>query len=79
MKKPHKKTSKKKKILYNRVKVALITKDRTSIWLAERCGVAVGTVSGWCVNRIQPSMPNLFKIAEVLDIDVRELLNSNKP
>jgi hypothetical protein len=36
------------------------------------------TVSKWCTNQVQPTMENLFKIAEALEVDVRELLISTK-
>lgn len=62
----------------NRLKVILVEKKRTSKWLAEELGKNVATVSKWCTNTIQPDLPTLNRIAELLDIDVRELINSNK-
>ena len=35
------------------------------------------TVSRWVSNRIQPSVEQLFEIARLLDMDVKDLLNSN--
>ena len=63
---------------YNRIKAVLAERDKTNLWLAERLGKNRTTVSKWCTNDMQPTMESLFNIAEVLDIDVRELLVSNK-
>lgn len=62
----------------NRLKVVLVEKKRTSRWLAEELGKNVATVSKWCTNTTQPDLPTLNRIAELLDVDVKELINSNK-
>lgn len=64
---------------YNRIKVVLAEKRRTNKWLAEVLDKAPATVSKWCTNNSQPSVELLFRIAEALDIDVKDLLRSNKP
>ena len=61
----------------NRIKVVLVEKRRTGIWLAEQLGVSAVTVSKWCSNTTQPTLQKLDKIAELLEIDKRELLTSN--
>lgn len=63
---------------YNRIKAVLAERGRTNLWLAERLGKNRTTVSKWCTNDMQPTMESLFRIADVLDVDVRELLISNK-
>jgi len=63
---------------YNRIKAVLADKGKTNLWLAEQLDVNKTTVSKWCTNDIQPTMESLFKIAETLEVDVRELLVSNK-
>lgn len=35
-------------------------------------------VSKWCTNKAQPSLEMLLKIAEVLEVDVKELLWSSR-
>jgi transcriptional regulator with XRE-family HTH domain len=35
-------------------------------------------VSRWCSNVIQPPVDTFVRIAEALDVDVRELFNSTK-
>ena len=42
---------------------------------AEQLGVSAVTVSKWCSNITQPTLPNLNRIAEILDVDPRDLLN----
>ena len=59
----------------NRLKVVLVEKKRTSKWLAEELGKNVATMSKWCTNTIQPDLPTLNRIAELLDVDPRELIN----
>ena len=63
---------------YNRIKAVLAEKGKTNLWLAEQLGKNKTTVSKWCTNEMQPTMESLFQIAEVLDVDVRELLVSTK-
>ena len=51
-------------------------KKRTSKWLSEQLGVTPSTVSKWCTNSSQPDLSNLLKIAELLEVDIKELLVS---
>ena len=62
----------------NRLKVVLAEKKRTGKWLAAQLGKDPTTVSKWCTNTSQPDVATLREIARVLDIDVKELLNSTK-
>ena len=62
----------------NRVKVVLVEKGRTNKWLAQALGKNYTTVSRWCTNDIQPPLETLADIAEVLDVDIRELLSPTK-
>lgn len=63
---------------YNRLKAVLADKGKTNLWLAEQLNVNKTTVSKWCTNDIQPTMETLFRIADTLKVDVRELLVSNQ-
>ena len=63
---------------YNRIKVVLVEQGKTSRWLAEQIGKCENTVSRWCLNKVQPSLPQLTEIAKVLDVDVRLLICSTK-
>lgn len=58
----------------NRLKVVLTEKKRTSRWLACELGVTPSTVSKWCTNSSQPDLSNLVKIAELLSVDIKELI-----
>ena len=62
----------------NRIKVVLVEKQKTGKWLAEALGKDQSTVSKWCTNTSQPGLETLLQIAEVLDVDIKELLNSSK-
>ena len=66
------------KRILNRIKVVLAEKHRTSLWLSIELGINKSTVSKWCTNEIQPTVGNLFMIAEALDVNVRELLVNTK-
>ncbi len=59
----------------NRIKVVLVEQNRTGKWLAEQLQKNEATISRWCSNTSQPSLEMLVKIANVLKIDVRELIN----
>ena len=62
----------------NRIKVVLVEKKRTNKWLAEQLGKDPATVSKCCTNASQPGLEALLQIANVLDVDVKDLLNSTK-
>ncbi len=62
----------------NRIKVVLVEQNRTGKWLAQIVDKNDATVSRWCSNAAQPSLEMLIKIAEVLNVDVRELINTTK-
>ena len=62
----------------NRIKAVLADKQKISKWLAEQLGKSETTVSRWASNKIQPSLEQLFEIANVLDIDVKELIKASK-
>ena len=65
-------------IVMNRIKVTLVEKQKTNRWLAEQMGKSENTISRWCSNKSQPSIAQLQGIANLLDVDVRELLKSQK-
>ena len=59
----------------NRIKVVLVEQGKTGKWLAEQVGKNEATVSRWCSNRMQPSLDMLIKIASLLNVDPRHLIN----
>ena len=62
----------------NRLKIVLVEQNKTWKWLAERISKDPATVSRWCSNTMQPSIETFRKIAEVLNVDVRDLFNPSK-
>lgn len=62
----------------NRIKVVLVEQNRTGKWLAEQLGKNEATVSRWCSNSSQPSLEMLVKIASILNVDPRQLINGGK-
>ncbi len=59
----------------NRLKLVLVEQKKTGKWLAEQLGKDPSTVSKWCSNATQPALDTLVKIAKVLNIDIKELIN----
>lgn len=62
----------------NRLKVVLVEKNKTNKWLAQQLQKNETTISRWCTNEMQPSIEVFYEIANVLNIDVRELLIPSK-
>lgn len=62
----------------NRLKVVLVEQGKTNKWLAEQLNKNETTVSRWCTNEVQPSLETLIFISELLHIDVKDLIISNK-
>jgi len=62
----------------NRIKIVLVEQGRTNRWLAEKIGKNPTTISRWCTNDMQPSLETLVEISEVLQVNVRDLLISNR-
>ena len=62
----------------NRIKVVLVEKKRTSKWLSEQLRKDPATISKWCTNTSQPDLITLAKVAALLDVDVRQLINKTK-
>lgn len=61
----------------NRIKAVLVDKKTINKWLAEQLGRSTCTVSKWCSNSIQPEIRTFHEIANLLNIDVKDLLVSN--
>ena len=59
----------------NRIKVVLVEQNKTGKWLAEQLGKSTCTISKWCKNTVQPDLQTLDRIAKLLNIDVKDLLN----
>lgn len=62
----------------NRIKEVLEDKGIKQTWLADKLEKSYNMVNGYVQNRRQPSLEDLYKIAEILEVDIKELIISNK-
>ena len=62
----------------NRIKEVLGEREITQTWLAKELGKSYNMVNSYVQNRRQPSIEVLFRIAELLNVDARELIVSTK-
>ncbi len=62
----------------NRLKAVLVEQGKTNKWLAKMLHKNETTISRWCTNEVQPSITTFVSIAKLLNIDVKELINSTK-
>ena len=58
------------------MKVVLVEKGKTDKWLTEQIGKNEATISRWYSNRIHPSFDMLVKVATLLNVETKNLLNS---
>ena len=62
----------------NRIKEVLEERGIKQVWLAEKLGKSYNMVNSYVQNRRQPTLGVLNQVAEILDIDVTDLIVSNK-
>ncbi len=62
----------------NRIKAVLAENGIKNKWLAKELGKSESTISNWCTNESQPSLETLLEVANVLNVDIRELLIPTK-
>jgi len=62
----------------NRIKEVLEEKGIKQTWLAEQLGKSYNMVNGYVQNRQQPRLEVLYEIANILNIDAKELLKTNE-
>jgi putative transcriptional regulator len=55
----------------------LAEKEITNRWLAEQMGVTDMTVSRWKTNKVQPSMAQFVEIAQLLKVDIKDLIEAD--
>ena len=60
----------------NRIKEVLDDKGIKQTWLADKLGKSYNMVNSYVKNRQQPRLEVLFEIAEILEVDVKDLLKS---
>ena len=62
----------------NRIKEVLNEKGIKQTWLAEKLGKSFKMVNAYACNRKQPSLETLFQIAELLNVNVKDLIIDKK-
>ena len=62
----------------NRLQEVLNKQGRSQLWLANQLDITKSTMSIWCTNRSQPSLEKLYKVAQILNVDVTDLLVTKK-
>lgn len=63
----------------NRIKEVLEEKGIKQVWLAGKLGKSCNMINAYAQNRQQPRLETLMDIANILDVDVKDLITSNKP
>ncbi len=58
----------------NRIKEVIEEKGIKQTWLAEKLGKSYNMMNSYVQNRRQPRLDDLYKIAEILGVEARELL-----
>lgn len=63
----------------NRIREALSIRNMKQVELAEKTGIAKGTINNWLNNRYQPKQKPLMKMAKVLDVSEMWLAGYDVP
>jgi len=58
----------------NRINEILKEKGITQSWLAKQMDKHYNTINGYARNKRQPSLKDLYKIAEILNVNPKDLL-----
>ena len=58
----------------NKIKEVLDNKGISQTWLANHLGKSFSMVNAYVCNRRQPTLENLYQIAEILEVSVKDLL-----
>ena len=62
----------------NRIKEVLVIQGKSQVWLAEKLGKSTTAITAICNNKSQPHLKDLKRIAQILDVNIKELLVSTK-
>ena len=62
----------------NRIKEVLNEKGIKQKWLAEKLSKSLNMVNDYCNNRRQPNLTLLFEIAELLNVNPKDLIKTGK-
>jgi putative transcriptional regulator len=58
----------------NRIKEVLKERGISQTWLADKMGKSYNTINEYARNKRQPSIKVLFTIAEILNMEAKELI-----
>ena len=61
----------------NRIKAVLVEQYKSQKWLAEQLGKSFSTTNAYCCNRQQPNLDTLYRIAQLLSVELKELIVDN--
>ena len=61
----------------NRIKAVLVEQDKSQKWLAEQLGKSFSTTNAYCCNRQQLNLDTLYRIAQLLSVELKELIVDN--
>ncbi|WP_025073819.1 helix-turn-helix domain-containing protein [Bacteroides faecichinchillae] len=62
----------------NRIKAVLSEKGISQTWLAKKLDKSFSMVNAYACNRIQPNLETLQRIAEILQVDLKDLITDKK-
>ena len=62
----------------NRIKAVLVDKDLSQKWLSEQIGKSFSTTNAYCCNRQQHNLETLYKIAQLLSVELKDLIVNGK-
>lgn len=62
----------------NKIKQILKDQGRSQKWFASKMEKTENTVSLWVLNKVQPRLEDLYKAAELLEVEVNDLLVNKK-
>jgi putative transcriptional regulator len=66
----------KQKPVLHRISEILEKKGKSQYWLAQETGITANSINSYVKNKVEPSLTNLFRIAEALKVNPKDLINS---
>jgi transcriptional regulator with XRE-family HTH domain len=66
------------KFKMNRIKEVLEARELSQIWLAKELGKSYNMVNSYAQNRRQPSIEVLYRIADILEVEAKDLLKEKR-
>ena len=62
----------------NKIKTVLSDKGISQTWLAKQLDKSFSMVNAYACNRIQPNLETLQRIAEILQVDLKDLITDKE-